>query len=99
MQSPEGEEFPNVGCFLEVTVNRRLVWTGALGADFRPQDLSGQPFAFTAVIEMEPKGNGTRYVATGMHSNAEGRKKHEAMGFEVGWGIALEQLVALMKKQ
>ncbi|MBO0700741.1 MAG: SRPBCC domain-containing protein, partial [Zavarzinella sp.] len=27
MRSPEGEEFPHVGCFLEVVKNERLVWT------------------------------------------------------------------------
>ena len=29
----------------------------------------------------------------------EGRKKHEAMGFEHGWGAALDQLVAHMRKR
>jgi hypothetical protein len=32
-----------------------------------------------------------------MHSNADGRAKHEAMGFQQGWGMALDQLVALAK--
>src|ERR1700754_5062637 len=37
MRSPEGQEMDNTGCFLEVVPNRRLVWTGALGPDFRPK--------------------------------------------------------------
>ncbi len=32
-----------------------------------------------------------------MYSNADGKAKHAAMGFEQGWGKALEQVVALAK--
>src|SRR5690242_2821697 len=41
MRSPEGEEFPNVGCYLEVVPNERLVWTNALGPGFRPAAATG----------------------------------------------------------
>ena len=30
MRSPEGQEFPNTGCVLEVVPDRKFVWTGAL---------------------------------------------------------------------
>jgi uncharacterized protein YndB with AHSA1/START domain len=33
-----------------------------------------------------------------MHSNTEDRAKHEKMGFQEGWGAALDQLVAMIKK-
>jgi uncharacterized protein YndB with AHSA1/START domain len=37
MQSPEGESMPeNQGCYLLIERPTRLVWTGALGEDFRP---------------------------------------------------------------
>ena len=93
MCSPEGKEFPNVGCYLEIVPNRRLVFTDALLPGFRP---SANPF-FTAVIEIEPEGKGTRYRATAIHRDEEARKKHEEMGFHTGWGAALDQLVALAK--
>jgi uncharacterized protein YndB with AHSA1/START domain len=32
MRSPEGEEFPGVGCYLEVIRNERLIWTDAPAA-------------------------------------------------------------------
>jgi uncharacterized protein YndB with AHSA1/START domain len=32
-----------------------------------------------------------------MHADEAGRKKHEAMGFQQGWGMALDQLVAMIK--
>ena len=98
MESPEGQQFPNTGCYLEVVPNRRLIWTGALLHGYRPANLSADvPFVFTAIIEIEPHGSGTKYTATALHSPAEGRSKHEAMGFHHGWGAALDQLVALAK--
>lgn len=30
MCSPEGQEFPNLGCYLEIIPNQKLVWTNAL---------------------------------------------------------------------
>ena len=30
MRSPEGEDCPNVGCFLELVEARKIVWTDAL---------------------------------------------------------------------
>lgn len=98
MRSPEGEEYPNLGCYLEIVPNRKLVWTDALEVDFRPsrQD-SHLGFRFTAAIVLEPQGGGTKYTAVVMHSDEESRKKHDVMGFQDGWGKVLEQLVAHMK--
>ena len=36
MLSPEGREFPNSGCVLEVVPNRKLVFTDTLLAGYRP---------------------------------------------------------------
>lgn len=93
MRSPEGQEFPNIGCYLEVVPNQRLIWTDALLPGYRPAE---KPF-FTAVLTLEPKGAGTRYVAMALHRDAEGKKQHEEMGFHTGWGKALDQLVAHAK--
>lgn len=90
MKSPEGQEMPNQGCLLEVVPDRRLVWTNSLLAGYRP---ATPEWGFTGVLTFEPSGNGTRYVAVAQHANAETREKHAAMGFEQGWGIALDQLV------
>lgn len=96
MRSPEGEEHPNVGCLLEVIENERLVWTVALEPGYRPTSravVSGVPL-FTAVICMEPHGSGTKYTALAIHRDEEGRDTHERMGYQEGWGTALDQLVA-----
>ena len=103
MQSPEGQEFPNSGCYLEVIPNEKLVWTNALLPDFRPA-IPGPTcgdeqadFRFTAMIELMDVGGGTRYTATVIHADEAGSKQHAAMGFEQGWGIALDQLVAMIQ--
>ena len=104
MRSPEGQEFPDVGCYLEIIPNERLVWTNALAPGFRPSGPSAEEvkecamIMFTAVISLEPHGKGTKYTALAMHREEEGRRKHEAMGFHDGWGKALDQLVEHMKK-
>ena len=100
MQSPEGEKFPNSGCFLEVVKNRKLIFTDALLPDFRPVEkpASGAGLYFTGIISFEPMGNGTKYIAIAMHKDEEDCKKHAAMGFHQGWGIALDQLIAVVGK-
>lgn len=97
MRSPEGEEFPNVGCYLEVVENKKLVWTVALGPGFRPVKPTSDVPPFTAIITMAPHGKGTKYTALAMHKDEEGRNAHDRMGFSDGWGKALDQLVAHAK--
>lgn len=98
MRSPEGQDFHNEGCYLEIVPDRKLVWTDALEADFRPTRREAHlPFRFTAIILLEPHGKGTKYKAIAMHPDEASRTKHEEMGFHEGWGKALEQLVEHMK--
>ena len=99
MRSPEGEECPNIGSYLEVVPNRRLVWTNALAPGFRPapSDAVANFFFFTAIISLTPENGGTRYQARVLHGTADDCRKHAEMGFEAGWGQAFEQLVELMK--
>jgi uncharacterized protein YndB with AHSA1/START domain len=98
MRSPEGEHFPHSGCFLEVVPNRKLVWTAALQAGYRPNAFDPHVgFPFTATILLEAHGKKTKYTAIVMHADEAAMKKHEAMGFKEGWGKALEQLVEHMK--
>lgn len=95
MRSPEGQLFPNVGCYLEVVPNQRLVWTDALLPGYRP---SAEPF-FTAAVLLEPDGKGgTNYTAIALHRDEESRKKHEGMGFHEGWGQVYDQMVEFIKQ-
>ncbi|WP_425450099.1 SRPBCC family protein [Virgifigura deserti] len=93
MRSPDGQEFPNTGCYLEVTPNERLIFTDTLQAGYRP---SANPF-FTAVLDLAKKGSGTRYTAIAIHGDDAARKKHEEMGFYDGWGTVIDQMVEYIK--
>ena len=102
MRTPEGEEFPSVGCYLEVMENRKLSWTSVLGPGYRPATLptdesSCEALAMTAVITLEPHGTGTKYTALVLHADEASRKRHEDMGFHEGWSTALDQLVAMIR--
>lgn len=100
MRGPEGQEFDNTGCYLEIVPGRKLVWSGALGPGFRPKlQTAATPFLMTAVIELAPTSSGgTTYTATVLHADAKSRETHEAMGFHAGWNAAFDQLVALAPK-
>lgn len=104
MRSPEGQEFPSEGCYLEVIEHEKLVWTSVLGAGFRPQKLVAteghecEEIAFTAILSLEPQGKGTKYTAIAIHGDDVSSKKHADMGFHDGWGKALDQLVEVVKK-
>jgi uncharacterized protein YndB with AHSA1/START domain len=101
MRSPEGQDFPNLGCYLEIVTYRKLVWTNALEPGFRPAQLDPShpcdSFFCTAKITLEPYETGTKFSARVLHGDEEGCKKHSEMGFHEGWGKALDQLVAHMK--
>lgn len=94
MRSPDGVDRPNTGCYLEIVPMEKLVFTDTLLPGFRP---SKEPF-FTAVIQLESVPTGTKYTAIAIHADEETARNHEKMGFTKGWGQALSQLVAHMKK-
>jgi uncharacterized protein YndB with AHSA1/START domain len=89
--SEDGDSFqPHVeGCFLDIVHQTRIVFTTALTENWKPQD----PWlALTAIITMEDEGEATKYCARVLHKNPEDSRKHEKMGFEEGWGAAIDQL-------
>jgi uncharacterized protein YndB with AHSA1/START domain len=99
MESPDGDQYPNAGCYLQVEPNRLLVFTSAMTENFRPVAPSNGAgdLAFTARIEIAPSPDGgTHYRAIAMHADEDAAKQHSDMGFAEGWGAALDQLVTLM---
>ena len=95
MQSPDGQEIPNPGIYLEVVPNQKLVFTDAFTAAWEP---SGKPF-FTGILTFEDAGAGkTKYTARARHWTAADCEAHAKMGFHEGWGIATTQLEALAQK-
>jgi uncharacterized protein YndB with AHSA1/START domain len=89
---PDGKEFPNLGCFLDVVPMERLVWTSMLFPGYRPAVFDDIPI--TAIVTMKTEGTGTRYVFTALHRDEADFEKNMASGFYQGTEIAVDQLVA-----
>jgi uncharacterized protein YndB with AHSA1/START domain len=99
MESPEGERYPNAGCFLVVEPDQLLVFTSVMTEGFRPvaPTNGAEDLPFTGRIELTPTADGgTHYRAIAVHADEAGATRHREMGFQEGWGAALDQLVALM---
>lgn len=94
MRSPEGQEFPNPGIYLEIVPNERLVFTDAFTPGFIP---AGEPFMVAVITFEDLPGGKTKYTAKARHWNAAAKAKHEQMGFHQGWGLCADQLEALAK--
>ncbi|MEO7966039.1 MAG: SRPBCC domain-containing protein [Gemmatimonadaceae bacterium] len=86
-----GQEVPNLGCFLEAVPMERLVWTSMLFPDYRPAVFDDIPI--TAIMTMESVGTGTRYVFTALHRDEADLVKNKESGWLEGTEIALDQLV------
>lgn len=77
------------GCILVAEPETRLVWTNALGPDFKPNALGTGPmdFAFTADVALHPAPEGgCTYRVRVHHARAEAAAAHHNMGFYDGWG-------------
>jgi uncharacterized protein YndB with AHSA1/START domain len=96
IQSPKGQKFLNKGCFVEIVLNKKMVWIDLLLPGFRPvQSLeSDASFALPATILIGPQGKGTEPQAIVMPGDPKSCKRHEALGFHDGHGKCLDQLVA-----
>lgn len=96
MRSPEGQDLPNLGVYLEVIPNRKLVFTDAFsGAAWEPK--SGAPFMVATLTFEDAPGAKTKYTARVQHWSVAMAKQHEDMGFHTGWGQATDQLNDLIK--
>ena len=78
----DGQESPNLGCFLEVIPMERLVWTSMLFPGYRPAVFDDIPI--TAIITMETVGTGTRYVFTALHRNEADLENKQSVGLLPG---------------
>ena len=107
MRSPDGQNFPHVGCFLELVANEKMVMTNALEPGYRPApDALGSANAaeecatipLTSILTLEERGGKTEYTVVVMHKDEAGRKRHEEMGFHQGWNQCLDQLIEVVKE-
>ncbi len=100
MVGPDGFDtgHGNPGCVLEVVNGEKLVWTSALGPQYRPAEMGEgcESFPMTAVVTFADAGDGkTLYRAVALHKNEADRDMHANMGFDEGWGKCAEQLEEL----
>jgi uncharacterized protein YndB with AHSA1/START domain len=94
MRSPDGQQIPCPGTYLEIVPGRKLVFTDAYTGDWIPK--AGKPF-MTAIITFDDEARQTRYTARVRHWSAEDKQTHEGMGFHQGWGLCTDQLATLAK--
>ena len=94
MRSPDGNDLPNRGVYLEVVPNEKLVSTDAYVKAWEPSE---KPF-MTLILTFEDEGGKTRYTARVRHWTVADREAHEKMGFHEGWGLCTDQLEALVAK-
>lgn len=94
MRSPDGNDMPNRGVYLEVVKNKRLVFTNAYTKAWEPSE---KPF-MTVILTFEDQGEKTNYTALVRHWTIADKETHEKMGFHQGWGLCADQLAALVAK-
>ena len=94
MRSPDGNDMPCSGVYLEVVSNERLVFTDAYTSAWQP---SAKPF-MTVILTFEDADGKTRYTARVRHWTVVDREAHEKMGFHEGWGKCTDQLAALVAR-
>ena len=94
MRSPDGNDMPLRGIYLDVVPNERLVFTDAYVAAWEPSE---KPF-MTAIVTFADEAGKTRYTARARHWTVADREAHEKMGFHEGWGLCADQLTALVAR-
>jgi uncharacterized protein YndB with AHSA1/START domain len=99
MHGPGGERHDEgEGCFVEVVPRERVVFTSALGKDFRPATSDLPMTAIITLADDMAGGDGTLYAARVLHANAGDARRHAEMGFEQGWGAAIAQLEEVARR-
>lgn len=93
MREGDGPFNPHVkGCFLDVVPGQRLIFTTLMSEGWQPIE----PWlALTAVITLTAQEGGTLYASRVLHRTEAEAKKHDEMGFQQGWGMAIDQLAAV----
>ena len=101
LEGPDGQKYPHEGVFLEIVPGERVVMTNAFTAGWQPKTLmtSDCDFPTVAIFSFEPEDSGTRYTGRVRHWDAEAQNKHQAMGFEQGWGIVAGQLAEIAEEE
>jgi len=90
----EGNVMENLGVYLEVVPEEKLVFTDTYSEGWKP---APDPFMTAILLLTDTPDGGTSYTAIARHRNPETRATHEKMGFFDGWGTVVTQLEAYAK--
>lgn len=93
MRDEAGNDYPNVGVYLEVEPNRRLVSTDAYREAWIPSERPFMTMDLRFERIAEGKTKATYYIR---HWTKEAYDQHVQMGFTEGWGICADQLAELL---
>jgi uncharacterized protein YndB with AHSA1/START domain len=91
MIGPDGNEYPGVSVFKEITPKDRIVATD----DFSDNYIEKNPDVPSGMIvteTFEDLGARTKVTISIDHASAEDKRKHEEMGVVAGWGSTLDKL-------
>lgn len=94
MAGPDGQRVEGDGVWLVVEPMRRLMFTDSFTEGFAP---APSPFLTSEVLFEDAGQGGTTLTWIARHASAEATERHRAMGWEEGWGAAVNQLDALAK--
>ena len=94
MSGPDGTSSPMEGVFLEITPQRRIVFTNAFRAGWIPQP----PF-MVGIFEFVEEGYRTQYTAKARHWDEAAMRQHKGMGFQAGWTTVAGQLAAIAESE
>jgi uncharacterized protein YndB with AHSA1/START domain len=96
LHGPEGEHMDLAGIYLEVKPQEKLVSTSAIAEGWIPVNHPEPGFPELQFVELSDAPGGGTFLRWGArHWTEEAKKQHEAMGFEQGWNICVDQLDAL----
>ena len=96
MHGPEGERMEFSGIYLEVKPQQKLITTNAIGEGWIPVEQAHPGFPELQFVELSDAPGGGTFLRWGArHWKEEHKQQHEAMGFEQGWNLCIDQLDAL----
>ena len=87
----DGNIMANLGVYLEVVPEEKLVFTDAYAEGWKP---APDPFMTAILLFSDAPGGATTYTAIARHRTPETARTHRDMGFFDGWGTVASQLEA-----
>lgn len=95
MIDAEGNEYPSVGVFQEITEHQRIVATDEFGDSDAINNVTpenGLPTGMISTTTFSESDEQTTVTIRIMHQSADDRKKHEKMGVIEGFNEQLDKL-------